>query len=108
MAKPNLSIQRSGAGDQGAQKARDQAAASAERDGEPRRVKMTISMDADLLHELRVMASELPAKDFPSISGFIVGATLEAVERVREERNEGKPFESDEPPKVRTGRRPGS
>jgi len=71
-----------------------------------RRVKMTISIDADLLRELRVMASVLPPAVFPSISGAIVVATREAVERLREEHNEGEAFTSETPPKVRTGKRP--
>lgn len=71
------------------------------------RVKMTISIDSDLLRELRVMASTLPPALFPSISGAIVEATRELVERMRREHNEGDPFTSETAPKVRTGRRPG-
>ena len=107
MAKPKLSIQRSGAGDQGARKAKDQAAATVEANETPRRVKMTISIDENLLRELRVIASTLPPAVFPSISGAIVEATQRAVEELREAHNEGAPFTSDTPPKVRTGRRPG-
>lgn len=72
------------------------------------RVKMTISIDSDLLRELRVMASTLPPALFPSISGAIVEATRELVERMRHEHNEGEPFTSETAPKVRTGRRPGT
>lgn len=69
------------------------------------RVKMTISIDADLLRELRVMASTLPPVLFPSISGAIVEATRDLVERMRRDHNEGAPFTSDTPPKLRIGRR---
>ena len=69
------------------------------------KVKMTISMDASLLHELRVIASTLPPAAFPSISGAIVEATQRAVEELREAHNDGEPFTSDTKPKVRTGRR---
>jgi hypothetical protein len=71
------------------------------------RVKMTISIDSDLLRELRVMASTLPPALFPSISGAIVEATRDLVDRMRLEHNDGAPFTSDTKPKVRTGRRPG-
>ena len=72
------------------------------------KVKMTISMDAALLHELRVIASKLPPALFPSISGAIVEATRKTVERLRKQHNNGKPFTSDTKPVVRTGRRAGA
>ena len=67
----------------------------------------TISIDADLIHELRVIASALPPAIFSSISGAIVEATRELVERMRREYNDGEPFTSETAPKVRTGRRQG-
>ena len=70
--------------------------------------RMTISMPADLLEELRVMATELPPKQMPSISGFIVQTVRAAVEQARNDLNDGQPFESGETIKPRTGRRPGS
>ena len=106
-SKPGLTVQRTGAGDQGAKKAREQAAATAAKDEKPRHVKMTLSVPEDLLLELRVIASTLPPALFPSISGAIVEATQRAVEELREQHNEGEPFTSDTKPVVRTGRRPG-
>jgi len=70
------------------------------------KVKMTLSMDAALLRELRVMASTLPPALFPSISGVIIEATRKSVERLRRRHNDGEPFTSDTKPIVRTGRRP--
>ena len=70
--------------------------------------KATLTLPADLLAELRAMSVELPPKAFPSISGFAAAAIREAVERARIDHNDGKPFEREERPKVRTGRPPGS
>lgn len=106
-AKPKLTMHRTGAGDQGARKAKEHAAATAVANETPRRVKMTLSVPEDLLRELRVIASTLPPAVFPSISGAIVEATQKAVEELREAHNEGEPFTSDTKPVVRTGRRPG-
>ena len=112
MAKKKLAfeLKRSGAGEQGAAKALVAATEAAEASQKPAPVvtkKMTISMPTDLLEELRVMATELPPKQMPSISGFIVQTVRAAVEQARNDLNDGQPFESDEPVKPRTGRRPG-
>jgi len=82
--------------------------ASRKTSGPTGKVKMTISMDAALLHELRVIASKLPPALFPSISGVIIEATRKTVERLRKQHNDGNPFTSDTKPVVRTGRRPGA
>jgi len=70
--------------------------------------KATLTLPTELLAELRAMSVELPPKAFPSISGFAAAAIREAVERARIDHNDGKPFEREERPKVRTGRPPGS
>lgn len=69
--------------------------------------KATFTLPTELLAELRAMAVELPPKAFPSISGFAAEAIREAVEKARRDHNQGQPFESEERPKVRTGRPPG-
>ena len=89
----------------------EEAARAAEESQKAARVltkKMTISIPTDLLDELRVMTAELPGKVMPSISGLIVDSTRAVVEVMREEYNEGKPFTSSHPVKVKPGRRAGS
>lgn len=74
----------------------------------PNKQKITISIESELIQELRVMASVLPPVLFPSISGAIVDATRQLIQKMRRDHNGGNPFTSESTPIVRTGRRSGS
>lgn len=104
MAKrAELKAVRTGAGSRAKGRASEKAAEEARASA---KTKLTILMPADLVRELRSAWQALPSEVFPSITGVVTEATRVALQRMRDDYNDGEPFKVHGTPKVSPGRRP--
>ena len=70
--------------------------------------ELTLDIDGDLIREVRVACMELPPKlTGGGPSGFVSRAVERYLAELRKQHNRGKPFESDEDPRIPRGPKPG-
>lgn len=103
MARAEIKAIRTGAG----RRAKNQAVEKAQEEAQAQpRVKITVLMPADVARELKVAWQRVPKNEFESITSLLTDAAVAAIQRFRDQYNDGKPFVSTVPPRMPRGRRP--